>query len=118
MPTSLRPCSVPGCDEVGAGRMCELHDIRAKRDRIIASRGYKTKAHTDRFRGGILARDPVCVICRAAAATVADHYPLTRRQLLAKGMDPDDPSNGRGVCATCHNSHTGSTSPGGWAADR
>jgi 5-methylcytosine-specific restriction protein A len=99
--------------------MCELHGGRARRDRIVASRGYKTKAHTDRFRGGVLSRDPVCVIPGCTEpATVADHYPLTRRQLVARNMDPDDPGNGRGLCWSHHSSHTGSTSPGGWAADR
>ncbi|PXA72377.1 hypothetical protein CTB96_02785 [Cryobacterium arcticum] len=57
-----------------------------------------------------------CVLCTVARSTVADHYPLTRRELLASHADPDDPARGRGLCARCHNKHTAASSPGGWAA--
>jgi 5-methylcytosine-specific restriction protein A len=49
-----------------------------------------------------------------AAATVADHYPLSHAELVASGMDPYDPENGRGLCAPCHNRWTGK-STGGWS---
>jgi 5-methylcytosine-specific restriction enzyme A len=56
-----------------------------------------------------LERDPICVICGIAPATVADHYPLSRKELVARGMDPNDPAHGRGLCKPCHDSYSGTT---------
>jgi hypothetical protein len=42
-------------------------------------------------------------------ATHADHYPLSRRQQIAAGLDPNDPCNGRPLCEHHHNQHTGRT---------
>ena len=53
-------------------------------------RGYG-KGHETRFRPGVLARDPVCVLCGQAPSVHADHWPLGRRELTARGLDPDDP---------------------------
>lgn len=64
----------------------------------------------------VLARDPLCVICGIRISTVADHHPLERRELVARGLDPNDPERGRGLCSGCHNAKTARTSPGGWAA--
>ena len=47
-------------------------------------------------------------------ATVADHYPDDRRALVAKGLDPNDPDHGRGLCASCHSKETAKFQPGGW----
>lgn len=77
-------------------------------------RGYG-RAHRTRFRPGVLARDPVCVICNLRVSTVADHYPLSRRELVDAGMDPDDPVHGRGLCAPCDRRQTAQRQPGGWA---
>jgi len=98
---STAPCPTCSVDYVGSGA----------KDR---NKGYKSIGHA-RFRRTVLARDPICVLCEQVLATVADHYPLTRRQLVEAGMDPNDATHGRGVCAKCHNSHTARTSPGGWA---
>ena len=50
-----------------------------------------------RIRGDILRRDPICVLCRVAASTDADHI-----------GDPTDHSeaNLRGLCGPCHRSRT------------
>jgi 5-methylcytosine-specific restriction protein A len=48
-------------------------------------------------------------------STVADHWPVDRRELVARGMNPDDPSGGRGLCASCHGKETAIHQPGGWA---
>ena len=77
------------------------------------ARGYGA-AHRTRFRPGVLARDPVCKLCLSAMATVADHWPLSRRDLEARGLDPDDPANGRGLCKPCHDRETARNQPGGW----
>ncbi|MFV2094839.1 hypothetical protein ACFHW1_05020 [Micromonospora sp. LOL_014] len=47
-------------------------------------------------------------------STVADHWPRDRRELVAAGLDADDPQYGRGLCARCHNQHTAVAQPGGW----
>jgi 5-methylcytosine-specific restriction protein A len=54
----------------------------------------------------VLDRDVICVLCGAALATVADHWPRSRRQLVAAGLDADDPQYGRGLCASCHGTET------------
>lgn len=86
------------------------------RDRgSAAARGYGRR-HRRRFRTGVLDKHPVCVLCRRAVATVADHWPRTRRQLVAAGADPDDPAYGRGLCASCHSRETTANpeTRGGW----
>ncbi|MEU8131949.1 hypothetical protein [Streptodolium elevatio] len=55
----------------------------------------------------------------AHPATVADHFPSSRRQLIAAGVaDPDAPERLRALCSPCHNRETAKRQPGGWAAER
>lgn len=80
-------------------------------------RGYGPE-HRQRFRAGVLEKDPLCVICLDwglhTPATVADHWPLSRRQLVKRGLDPNDPQYGRGLCEPCHGRETQTHQPGGW----
>ena len=76
-------------------------------------RGYN-REHETRFRATVLQRDPICVLCRTAPSTVADHYPTSRRDLEQQGLDPNDPQYGRGLCNTCHGRETAKRQPGGW----
>ncbi|GAA0975990.1 hypothetical protein Q7689_00670 [Nocardiopsis tropica] len=90
--------------------------VRARSQRARGSstaQGYGTE-HRDRFRKGVLARDPVCVRCGAAPSTHADHHPHSRKDLVAQGLDPNDPAHGRGLCAPCHSTETARAQPGGW----
>jgi len=64
----------------------------------------------------VLKRNPVCVICKRAPATEADHYPLDRRTLVLRGLDADDPQYGRGLCKPCHSRSTSVNQPGGFNA--
>jgi 5-methylcytosine-specific restriction protein A len=114
----VRVCSVPGCPVIHDRNTsrCEQHDTAARQKHWDATAGYNTAGHRKRFRPGVLARDPVCVICHIAQSTVADHYPLSRRDLLDQGMDADDPEHGRGLCKTCHDKSTAEHQPGGWNA--
>ena len=80
-----------------------------------AQRGYGQR-HRTLFREAILARDPVCQLCLRALSTVADHWPTSRRDLVALGLDPDDPIYGRGLCKRCHDRETAVNQPGGWNA--
>jgi 5-methylcytosine-specific restriction protein A len=114
---ALRVCTVSGCPEYTDGGRCPEHRLRAERKRGSATqRGYGQE-HRRRFRAGVLARDPVCVVCRRAPATEADHWPLSRRELVDQGLDADDPARGRGLCKPCHSRETAAHQPGGAAAE-
>ena len=109
-----RVCSTPGCGTLHEGRgRCATCRTRADRTRRPDGNPYATAGH-QRFREAVLARDPICVLCMAAHATVADHYPIERRDLVSTGLDPNDPTRGRGLCKPCHDRWTAESSPGGW----
>lgn len=111
----MRVCSTPGCPTIyptSEGTRCKAHRAQARAARV-GNAVYSTAGHK-RFRNAVLTRDPICVLCHIAEATVADHYPQTRRELEANALNPNHPSYGRGLCAPCHNTHTAHTSPGGW----
>ena len=121
MPQRLRtPCPVAGCGELTDGGRCDEHrqDDEHRRG-SPAARGYG-KRHRSRFRKAVLERDICCVLCREDGrwelATVADHWPLSRRELVAAGLDPDDPDHGRGLCHDCHSRETARLQPGGFNA--
>lgn len=121
-------CSKPGCPTVheGSGRCpeCKAADNAARG--TFRQRGYRS-GH-NKFRAGVLAKNGgmcACDGCTAPSnrhvgpclnrANTADHWPLSRRDLEATGLDPDDPKHGRPLCHPCHSSHTGRAQPGGWA---
>ncbi|MET7298707.1 hypothetical protein [Embleya sp. NPDC005575] len=55
----------------------------------------------------------------AQPAVVADHFPLSRRQLIDQGAtDPDAPERLRPLCVRCHNRETARHQPRGFAAER
>ena len=104
--------------------MCDGCRARADRDRRPEGNPYSTRGHR-RFRELVLARNPRCVCSGECGrhtgwcgkrSTVADHHPLERVDLVAMGVDPDDPARGRGVCTGCHNRKTARTKPAGWNA--
>jgi 5-methylcytosine-specific restriction protein A len=77
------------------------------------ARGYGVR-HRRVFREGVLARDPICTLCRVALSTDADHYPRSLRELQAAGIDGTDPIHGRGLCKSCHSRETARLQPGGF----
>lgn len=78
-----------------------------------AQRGYN--ARWQRRRRRYLAAHPVCALC-PAPSTVADHYPRSRKQLLAAGLtDPDHDAYLRPLCTHHHNVETAKHQPGGFA---
>lgn len=114
-----KPCTTPGCrGSSPVGGRCER--CRGRRTRITdtrrgtsAQRGYGAAWRTG-ARLDYLSRHPVCVLC-GQAATVPDHYPLSRRQLVAAGVDePDADERLRPLCRPCHGSETARNQPGGW----
>ena len=131
MARALKVCSTPGCPElVPAGRSrCYACARQADRARGTArQRGYG-REHARRFRKAVLAANPLCT-CRTPhgepgtlghhggeclrPSTVADHYPRSKRELRALGLDEHDPRYGRGMCAPCHSWWTTQAQPGGW----
>jgi 5-methylcytosine-specific restriction protein A len=112
-----RICSTPGCPHPVERGRCDGCRRSAEQHRgSAAERGYGSVRHA-RFRAAVLDRDPLCVVCDLAVATVADHYPRSRRELLDLGLDADDPRYGRGLCHPCHGQETARLQPGGWAAE-
>ncbi|MCA1218687.1 holin [Streptomyces sp. 8L] len=119
-------CSVPGCPEYTTRGRCDDHRSEAEQRRGTArQRGYG-RQHEQRFRPAVLKCDPICTCpgctsCQptkgracSRASVHADHWPVDRRTLVARGLDPNDPSRGRGLCPPCHSSHTAAEQPGGW----
>jgi 5-methylcytosine-specific restriction protein A len=112
----MRVCATHGCPNLyptSDGSQCHAHRKTAEKRRRPKGTPYATKGHRT-FRTIVLQRDPICVLCDNALSTVADHYPLTRTELIQQGLNPNDPQHGRGLCKTDHDRHTAATSPGGW----
>lgn len=111
----LSVCSVTGCPTLTDEGRCEVHKRAAEQQRgSAAERGYSGKAW--RFaRRTVLRQNPICVLCNREFATVADHWPTSRRELVAQGVtNPDAPRHLRALCASCHGSETAREQPGGW----
>src|SRR5699024_11912286 len=87
----MRSCSTPGCPNLhkGTGR-CPSCRARTDRERRPNGNPYNTKGH-QAFREAVLTRDPICVHCRSTRATVADHNPYERTELIEQGLDPNNP---------------------------
>jgi 5-methylcytosine-specific restriction protein A len=101
---TTRVCSTPGCPTIltdGTTR-CTTHTSRTPDPRPSPSdRGYDSKWRRNSAR--YLAAHPVCVLC-GRPATHSDHHPLSRRELLALGVEhPDAWSRLRALCTSCHN---------------
>ena len=112
----MRVCNIPGCPTLyeGTEGRCPTHRREARAARVD-NRVYSTRGHRA-FREAVLLRDPICVLCARSLATVADHHPISRRDLVEFGMNPNDPSAGRGLCHRCHSIETAQHQPGGWNA--
>ncbi len=113
----MRVCSVHGCGEIyptTEGSRCHRHRAEADRRRGTATqRGYGSAGHKS-FRRAVIQRDLICQLCGLEPATVADHYPRSRRELVALGLNPNDPQYGRGLGHRCHSIETAQNQPGGW----
>jgi 5-methylcytosine-specific restriction protein A len=113
-----RVCTRPGCGTLheGTGR-CPGCRRAADKARRPQGNPYTTRGHLA-FREAVLARHPRCVCTGECGhhdgycgqpSTVADHHPIERVDLIAQGLDPNDPSRGRGVCKHCHDAKTART---------
>lgn len=113
----VRVCSQHGCPTIyptSEGSRCSEHRKQADKARgTAAHRGYNSRGHKD-FRAAVLNASPLCSLCGREFALVADHYPLGRDELIARGMNPNDPAYGRGLCRKCDSTQTADRQPGGW----
>ncbi|RZT87474.1 5-methylcytosine-specific restriction protein A [Pseudonocardia sediminis] len=115
----IRVCSTPGCPDLHSlGGKCPACRRTADQARgTPAQRGYDHE-HRTRFRPGVLAKHPTCQWPEGCIepSTVADHWPLSRRDLVAQGLDANDPDAGRGLCHVHHGKATAAepAQRGGW----
>lgn len=113
----LRSCTTPGCPSKVDGGKC----ARCKGNRLDQHNAGKrpyARASWLRFRIDYLSRNPRCVLCDRMA-TIPDHWPVSRRDLVNRGVrHPDQAFYVRALCTACHNAQTGIHQPGGWVAQR
>ena len=75
---------------------------------------YYSTAEWQRISRHYLNHHPACVLC-GAPSKVADHYPKSRRQLVAEGItNPDTWRRLRPLCIACHRTETNRLQPGGF----
>lgn len=109
-------CNGNGCPNLVPKGVRLCTDCAREAERLRgspASRGYGRR-HRRTFREAVLARDPICILCHRRPSTEADHYPRSRRELEDAGLNPNDPSFGRGLCKPCHSAETAAHQPGGF----
>ena len=98
-------CPEPGCPTIveGGGR-CARHGRPTKPRPTTTEQGYGSAWR--RVRDRFIARHRVCVDC-GGPSSVADHDPVTRRELVARG-DPDPDAEHHLVprCGPCHSRKT------------
>ncbi|MEU4570849.1 hypothetical protein [Micromonospora sp. NPDC023956] len=115
MRRALKVCSQPGCPDLTDTGRCTDHRRQAEQARGTSSqRGYGSR--WARRRADYLRRNPTCAL-DGERATVADHWPVSRRDLVAQGVtDPDADHRLRPLCAPCHGRQTAEHQPGGFNA--
>lgn len=111
----MRVCAEPGCPALTNATRCDKHRKQKRRTEDARrpnarARGYDK--HWQQRRADFLRAFPVCIDC-GAPATVADHSPRTRTELIAAGVpDPDAFGFLEPRCAPCHNRKTASVDGG------
>jgi len=97
------PCPVPGCDNlVTKVDPCPTHGKKKAWEIGRASSSARGYGHEWRkLAATIIARDPICMVCRLRPSVQADHIVPKSRG------GTDDPSNLRGVCKQCHSTKSG-----------
>ncbi len=115
-------CPVPGCPTLTAGGRCPAHGKPDRRPNA-SQRGYG--ARWQKIRSAFLAAHPLCAGVDGehhphcdGQATVPDHAPLTRRELVARGVaDPDAWEYLVPLSTACHGWKT-VRYDGGWGRER
>lgn len=104
-------CLRAGCPALVERGYCDTHRPKDPRRRDFNYSDRKWRMTRAKF----LKANPTCVDC-GAPATDADHAPVGRKQLLARGEPhPDAWSH---LQARCHSCHSRRTNAGGGGASR
>jgi len=117
----VRRCPTPGCPGRASSGLCARCKTRRQGNRRLrvetaAERGYDDVWRARRL--DYLETHPACCLC-GRMATIPDHYPRSRKQLVAAAVaDPDADEHLRPLCAPCHLRQTGLRQPGGWWRDQ
>lgn len=114
MPTRARRIC-PRCNQAFSAPRCPTCAERAADARPNAV--YQTAEWRNNSRA-FLRENPTCVRC-GARARIADHHPVSRRELLRQRVpDPDAWHRLRPLCHPCHRHETAVNQPSGWNAPR
>jgi 5-methylcytosine-specific restriction protein A len=106
-----QPSTQERCQTHTAQHAANTREADTRRGTRI-ERGYDQKWRRNRAR--FLKANPACVDC-GKPATVADHDPQSRRQLVAQQHPhPDAWEHLKPRCHNCHSQRTGIAQPGGW----
>jgi 5-methylcytosine-specific restriction endonuclease McrA len=83
-----------------------LFDVYRKDDPIRSL--YRVARWTNGTRLIVLRRDPLCMECGHRASSVADHHPLSAREIVEQLGRAEfyNPTRCRGLCKSCHDSKT------------
>jgi 5-methylcytosine-specific restriction protein A len=106
---TTRVCGQVGCPKIltDGSTKCAAHAARPKDTRPSASaRGYDSKWRRNSAR--FLKAHPVCAWPGCSKPSEhADHWPMSRRELVAAGVEhPDAWQHLRPLCASHHNSRS------------
>lgn len=115
----MTTCTEPGCPQLVAHGYCDQHRKQRRRQSDSRRPSASVRGYDHKWRKNaqaFLMFHPTCIDC-GNKATVPDHDPTSRADLLAQGVtDPDAWHRMKPRCTTCHNKRTAQAQPGGWAA--
>lgn len=107
---TLRACAHPGCPTLTTSHTrCPQHTAAQRKASDTHRPNANQRGYGSQWRRTartFLRAHPTCIDC-GDPATVPDHSPLTRRELVAHGItNPDAPAFLRPRCKPCHDRKT------------
>src|SRR5687767_13523651 len=118
--TPSKDCPTPGCPNQGGPRGGPCVKCRQRR-RQGSQKGARERGYAEGWDADFLHHYPLCyhrVEKRCTMkATLADHYPRSRKELAAAGVSEENLNDWQYLvpsCDPCHRYHTARRQPGGW----
>jgi 5-methylcytosine-specific restriction protein A len=107
-------CTKDGCAAIAVDRgRCLEHKHKRAPERRVNRERYNSIGWL-RNKANYIRAHPVCCLCGGAAET-PDHWPVSRRDLVAAGdQHADSWDKLRPLCKRCHSRETARLQPGGW----